>query len=147
MTATNNNTVDGCLPELVAAYFNLTQMAGALGITFRVADYGGLRDEPTVVQLQEWEREAVAAGEKPYRVAPWGTTKHEYGGAFDAEVLEGGGYPDPLEELGKLAPSAGLIWGGTWSPEPDAPHFELEQSLEACRAEWDALHPPGAVNG
>lgn len=147
MTATNNNSVDGCLPELVGAFFNLQQAATRFDIEFVVADYGGLRDESTVEQLQQWELEAVAAGEKPYRVAPWGTTKHEYGGAFDARITHGGGFADPLAKLGELAPGCGLIWGGTWSPEPDGPHFELEASLEQCRAEWEALHPPGAVNG
>jgi hypothetical protein len=145
VTATNHNTVDGCLPALVQAYTTLQQMAAAppLGIAFGVADYGGLRDEATVEQLQLWEQQAVARGEKPYRVAPYGYTKHEYGGAFDVRIIIGGS-GDPFAELGKLAPRCGLIWGGTWLVEPDVRHFELEAPLDVLRTEWLQLHPANA---
>lgn len=141
MTVTNNNTVNGCLPALVAAYFNLQQLAATVDITFTVADYGGLRDQETTEQLQAWEQQAVEQGEKPYRVAPWGESKHDVGGAVDVRIEYGGGWADPLAELGKFAPACGLIWGGTWSPDPDRPHFELEAPLETLREEWNQLHP------
>lgn len=122
--------IERTLPRTQAAYAELTAIGEQHGITFRVADYGGIRDAEITAQLIEWEKESAAEGE-PYRVEPFGESKHDYGGAFDADVLTG-----TIEQLGALAGQAGLVWGGTWEPEPDAPHFELPDSLEQLRAEW-----------
>jgi D-alanyl-D-alanine carboxypeptidase len=140
VTITNHNTVGGCLPALVAAYYALQDAAASRRIAFGVADYGGVRDAATTAQLQEWEQQAVAAGQSPYPVAPWGQSKHDVGAAFDARIIDDGGWPDPLAKLGELAPQCGLTWGGTWpKPDTDPRHFELEATLAALRPQWAAL--------
>lgn len=140
MTAANNDSVAGCLPALVAAYTALQRAASPLGITFTVADYGGLRDQATTQQLQQWEAQAVAAGQKPYPVAPWGESKHDVGAAFDARIVDAGGWTDALLQLGSLAQQCGLLWGGTWpGTKEDRPHFELPASLAELRTDWSAF--------
>lgn len=143
MTATNNNTVQGELPETIAAYNTLANLAAYDGITFHVADYGGLRDEATTTQLIAWRDQAVAAGEPSYRVAPYGHSYHDYGGAFDLVIDSDGGFSDPLAQLGTLAPQAGLRWGGTFPPPGDRPHFELAIDIGDLKARWAAFTGQG----
>lgn len=57
------------------------------------------------------------AGLNPFPVAPPGTSKHEYGLAFDLLVTP----YDALEELGRIWEQAGGRWGGRGDPV----HFEI----------------------
>ena len=138
MTATNNNTLAGSLPELATAHDALASAAADMGILFHIADYGGLRDEATTEQLIAWRDQAVAAGQDYYRVAPYGHSYHDFGGAFDVRVDDDGGLADPLAVLGRLAPAAGLRWGGTFPPPADTPHFELAIDIGDLKGRWAA---------
>lgn len=144
MTATNHNTVDGELPDTIAAYNTLVGLAAYEGITFHVADYGGLRDADTTAQLIAWRDQAVAAGEPSYRVAPYGHSYHDYGGAFDVVIDQATDDRDPLyDTLGALAPQAGLRWGGTFPPPSDRPHFELAIDIGDLKGRWAAFTGQG----
>jgi hypothetical protein len=138
MTVTNHHTLDGCLPALVRAYNELYYLAAQAGITIGIADYGGLRDEATTAQLIAWRDEAVAQGGEDayYPVAPYGESKHDYGGAFDVKIFAAT-VPDALDRVGALAPQCGLTWGGTWPGKAqDRPHFELELTLDELRKDF-----------
>lgn len=51
-----------------------------------------------------------------------GTSKHEVGFAYDIHSL--GLTSSQLSQIGAIAESLGLSWGGRFAPRPDANHFE-----------------------
>jgi hypothetical protein len=140
----------GTLPTTRAAYTQLQQYALTQGITIGVADYGGLRtqgDTATILtdRVNDFNAE-VAAGEisadttlDAFRpIAPFGSSFHNYGAAFDVAILStpaGMSGDRACQVLGAYAPSIGLRWGGTFS-NPDPVHFELAVALSAARTMW-----------
>ena len=127
------------LPGVQTAEKELRAFAASKGISYVIANFGGARTEQIVAQLIRWRDEAVAAGEKWYRVSPFKTGKHARGGAFDIRIT---GTPPGMTKdqayavLGRQAPQYGLIWGGTFSSPSDPFHFESQQSLAKLDARW-----------
>lgn len=140
--------LNGCLSALVDAYNALAQYGtNQYGITFDVADYGGLRSEAQTSTILTYRQNdynaALAAGEisadttlQAFRpIAPYGDSWHDYGAAFDLEILNPGQVIDEqtaLAVLGAYAPSIGLRWGGHF-PDADPPHFELAIPIATAR--------------
>jgi hypothetical protein len=137
--------VRGCLPDLIAAAEELHARAVAeLGFDFTVPEYGGLRTLADQEQLVRWRDEAVAAGGAYYAVAPYGQSRHELGGAFDARpngAREGDASDPRLAKLGALAESMGLVWGGRWLGKKCDPwHYELRVSWSELRDQWKSFN-------
>jgi hypothetical protein len=100
-----------------------------------------------LLQLREWgidariaeahrtnaQQASHYANRKPgYRVARPGTSAHEAGAAYDIKIFTNQGrYISHGSEFRyQLAGKAGenlfgLEWGGSWTPDPDFPHFQL----------------------
>lgn len=147
----------GVLPELAAAESKLRALAAARGIVYTVADFGGVRSEADTNRILKYRdddyavyvRQMKAAGRAPvdkqtFRpIAPFGGSMHNFGAAFDAEMVKG-----TLEQLGALAPQAGLKWGGTFTTRKDYPHFELPIGLLEAKRRWLARgNQAGSVSG
>lgn len=127
-TASELARLDGVLPELRMKHDALRERAAAVGIEFVVPPYGGLRTEADQAKLAKWRDEAVAAGKPWYPVAPFGSSFHERGAAFDVKITKGS-----LDQLGQLGEAIGLRWGGRWS-KSDPFHFELPTTLDKAKA-------------
>lgn len=142
------------LPELAAAEVKLRAAAAAKGIYYKLAEWDGaaLRTEADTVQAMRYRdadyavyvRKMKAAGKTPvdlrtFRpINAYGTSHHNFGAAFDVEMVKG-----TQAQLGALAPSVGLTWGGTFS-RPDGPHFQLAIGILEAKARWLKLgNAPG----
>jgi hypothetical protein len=154
--------IEGELPELTAAIARLEKLAAQRGLSFTTANDGGIRSEADtlrdlkyrdddyaayVKQLRAHDPKAVPLDKYRWRpINAFGTSYHNFGAARDLRMLTG-----TLAELGKLAPAAGLKWGGEFrdaqgKPRPDYPHFQLPITLLEARARWLARgNTPGAV--
>jgi hypothetical protein len=156
----------GALPQTVDAYAAMASYLAQNGITVGIADFGGVRTEADTVtiladRLQDYNSDhGVSPLDTPqplsvlqvYRpIAPWGSSFHNYGAAFDLAIL---GSPSGMSEYGALAfagayaPQLGLRWGGQFS-NPDPPHFELSIPLSDAASAWadvtsGATAPPTA---
>lgn len=68
-----------------------------------------------------------------------GTSKHEFGHAFDVAVADKNGTPtwpednDLWNKIGTIGESLGLKWGGRFKT-PDRPHFESKYTLEQIKS-------------
>lgn len=140
------------LPELQAAELKLRALAAARGISYVIADFGGLRSlaDTTLILKYRVDDYAAAARANPdtlntpiaqWRpISPFGSSYHNYGAAFDVLVTAHPVGVNGYSVLGQLAPQCGLRWGG--SPEftaggtVDIPHFELPISLTEARIKW-----------
>lgn len=139
------SALQGALPETITAWGALEAAALAQGIVFTLNDFGGIRSEADTTLILSYRQAdyaaALAADTIPvdttinqFRpIAPYGSSYHDYGAAFD--VTATGPMADPQSALGALAPSCGLVWGGTFG-NPDLPHFQLNFSLAAVKAMW-----------
>lgn len=65
-----------------------------------------------------------------------GSSKHNYGVAFDVALVDERGQPTwksstpgVWDKLGQIGESLGLKWGGRWKGFVDRPHFELPVSM------------------
>ena len=152
-------TLTNTLPELQQAEARLRAAAAARGVTYVIADFGGLRSQADTARILQYRAQDYAAAvrarpdtantpiTKWRPIAPFGSSYHNYGAAFDVLVT---GHPagvNGYSVLGQLAPAAGLRWGGspefTASGKVDIPHFELPISLVAARIKW--LGPVGGA--
>ena len=149
-------SLQGALLDTQRAYAALDQYARAQGITIAIADFGGLRtqaDTNRILGYREQDyRQAVDTGavnpatmpmERWRPIAPFGSSYHNYGAAFDVAIVArpsslGSDYA-ALALLGAYAPSIGLRWGG--GPDfpanrKDPPHFELAIPLADARQRY-----------
>ncbi len=155
----------GVLPELATAYAQLANALASRGITIGVADYGGVRTAADTTRILAYRQQdynaAVNAGQidpavtslNEFRpIAPYGSSYHNYGAAFDVHVI---GRPSSMSEQqalaigAQLAPQFGLRWGGTF-PDPDPWHFELAISLADAKQRYATMTGsgfPGASSG
>lgn len=148
-------TLTNTLPELQQAEARLRAAAAARGISYVIADYGALRSQADTAKILQYRAQDYAAAVRVnpdtartpitrWRpIAPFGSSYHNYGAAFDILVT---GHPPGVNGysvLGALAPQLGLRWGGTNPTKVDPPHFELPISLTAARIKW--LGPVGAA--
>lgn len=150
-------TLAGVLPETVAGFNALASYASTLGMSIDIANYGGLRtlsDTNTILDYRQNDyNAALSAGQirpdttlQEFRpIAPFGSSYHNYGAAFDVVVSarpSSMSYAQALATLGARAPSLGLRWGGMFN-NPDPPHFELAISLAEARAKYQAFVAAG----
>lgn len=149
------NSLAGALPQLLAAEAALRSRATALGIEYRIADFGGVRTQADTVLIMGYRAAdyAAAVARNPdvaripineWRpIASFGSSMHNYGAAFDVKIVRapaGMSESAALQRLKTLAPSVGLR-----SNIPnDPPHFELPISLSQARAMWGKA--PGIVD-
>jgi hypothetical protein len=123
------------VPEIRPFGEALLAQAGAAGLLPRVTST--LR---SYSDQQELYRRYVA-GISPYPAAPPGASAHEYGLAFDMDVVP----HSALADLGALWQS----WGGGWGGARDPVHFELPgasaAALAAYQAAGGAISPPPAT--
>lgn len=148
------------LPELRGAERKLRALAAKEGITYGIAAFGGFRTEADTSRILKYRDDDYAvyvsnmnaAGktaqilpkEKWRRIAPFGRSFHDYGAAFDVQILTvpaGMTFKQALVHLGALAPSCGLRWGGSFD---DPPHFELAISLTDAQKRWAVYTLPPA---
>lgn len=143
-----HNDLDGTLPELQQAEAQLYAYAtGVLGIDYRIADFGAFRTEADTDLILKYRQDdynaAVQADpsvariplQKFRRIAPYGSSMHNYGAAFDVLIINRGPYASSdaaLLALKQAAPSFGL----RSSVPDDPPHFELPMSVEDARLRW-----------
>lgn len=138
------NSIAGALPQLIVAHDALLARAHAMGIDFDIADYGGVRTFADTVLILSYRAADYAAAVLTHPstanipintwrpIAPFGSSMHNYGAAFDVIITQGGG--DALDRLKAIAPQVGL----SSSVPNDPPHFELPISLDEAKAAWDA---------
>lgn len=146
-------TLAGVLPELQTAYRSLETFGAAHGITFAVADFGGVRTQADTTRILAYRNDdfaaAVRAGTIPadtslqrFRpIAAYGSSYHNYGAAFDIRITSRPTNMSEyaaLKQLGSFAPTAGLRWGGNFS-NPDTPHFELAISLDEAKHRYATM--------
>lgn len=128
-------------PELLS---KLTQLMDAFerqtGRKTVIGPSGGVRS--TAAQERIYA-DSVAHG---YRAAPAGSSKHEYGAAFDLIIIGTGrdaaaDQRDPLYRvLADLGEGLGLDAGYYFtSGRPDPYHFELRESITQARERWEKL--------
>lgn len=143
------NSISSALPQLIAAEAALHARADALGIGYRIADFGGVRTEADTAIIIGYRAAdyAAAIAHDPsvalipintWRpIAPFGSSYHNYGAAFDVLITstpDGMSAASALQTLKSLAPSVGLR-----SNVPnDPPHFELPITLDEAKALFGA---------
>lgn len=177
---TTDFSLVGELPELTAAMERLAALA-APDVTFTVADFGGVRTEAQTVQILKYRdadyavyvKRCEAKGETPKaindfrRIAPFGKSMHNWGGARDLRpltwrgqwVVDENDYSKIIDERGFQAAHDLLDHYCVTDPElkatlkigdyfNDEPHVELAISLDECRrryiARLNANLPPAA---
>lgn len=149
MTMTPERAFSNVLPELADAEVLLRKNAAAHGITYAIADFGalrtqadttkilGYRDADYAVYLRGLAPGATPVAKESWRpIAPFGTSYHNYGAAFDIVITA---FPSnistaarALDVLKLAAPTVGLR-----SNVPNDPgHFELPITLSDAKARW-----------
>ncbi len=141
------------LPELKAAELKLRKNAAQHGITYAVAEFGGLRtltdttkamgyrdaDYAVYVKQMQAAKKTPLSKEEWRPIQPYGNSYHNYGAAFDVYVIsvpEGRTQSWGLQMLGIAAPAVGLRNGASFN---DPPHFELPLPLSRVREMWAKL--------
>ena len=155
------NSVNGALPALVFAIGELQARIRPLGIAWQVADYGGLRTQSDTVKIlafrdADWNAAVKrdpslvqrTTKEQWRKISPWGRSMHNYGAAFDVEIVSS---PPGMSRLAALnivldaGVDLGLVSGRSFG---DPPHLELAfpgaspgaSALAAAKAEWRSLN-------
>ena len=153
------NDLSETLPQLQDAESRLYAYAtGTLGIDYRIADFGALRTEADTNRILGYRQNDYAAAvradprvasipiNKWRPIAPFGSSYHNYGAAFDVLITNSGPYAsadDALQALKAAAPSFGL----SSSVPNDPPHFELPIGLGDAQQLWtDYTTGGGGVN-
>jgi hypothetical protein len=136
------------LPELRDAEALLRKNASQHGITYNIADFGGLRTQADTVKIMQYRAndyaeylKTVPDGQTPTPIdswrpiAPFGVSYHNYGAAFDVNVTAvpaGRTLAWGLAIMKNAAPAVGLR-----SDIPsDPPHFELPITLSDAKGRW-----------
>jgi peptidoglycan LD-endopeptidase CwlK len=123
-------------PALAERGKQLIRDCHAEDVVIRIGD--GLRSWSRQNALYAKGRTAAGA---VVTYARGGESFHNFGLAFDIELLDSDGRPtwdarDPgWSAAGRLGVARGLRWGGHWKRSKDLPHFELgtHLTLEDCR--------------
>jgi hypothetical protein len=144
------------LPELRAAELKLRKNASQHGITYVIAEFGGIRSLSDTTKAMDYRAAEYPGYVKAMRainkaplsinewrpIAPYGNSYHNYGAAFDVfvtSVPEGRSQSWGLQLLQIAGPAVGLRNGASFN---DPPHFELPLKLSDVRAMW-AKHTGG----
>jgi hypothetical protein len=139
-------------PELMTALLELYDAANARGLVLAIAPDGGTRSIATQQQLYA-DSLAAGNGQLAYAVATPGHSRHEYGAAFDVDVIKGGGNPDgtgtddDYKTLADLAPGLGLTAGYYFADRgvglKDPYHFQLNEPFQTSVDKWNAMIKAG----
>jgi hypothetical protein len=150
-------SITGALPALVFAYGELQAQMRPKGITFQIADFGGLRTQADTALIMryrddEWAlykknnptKAAQTTKEKWRPIAPWGKSMHNYGAAFDVEVVGTPAGMSRLEALNIIHDAGEKLGLNSGRDFGDPPHLELRfpgappgaAALAAAKAEW-----------
>lgn len=140
------------LPELRDKESAFRTAMDAMGFTYSLPDYAGVRTEAQQAQLVAWRDQAVADaraaavknGTDPdaaakaayYEVAPPNTTYHEFGAAFDIQITTPDNpTDDDYANAAEIAQGVGLVPGYFFST-PDPFHFQLDYDLATVQQMW-----------
>ena len=143
-------TLEGEDTELTAAIEKLRAKAALEGIEFTTADFGGVRTEADTVRIMKYRDDDYAVyvrnlqrtnpGKAPTakntwrKIAPFGSSFHNYGCARDLRVTKHPASFTASKALGRLrvlARSCGLK-----TITDDDPHAQLPITLAQARARW-----------
>jgi len=146
----NRYTLDGEDPELTAAIDGLQMLAGAEGIEFTTADFGGVRTQADTTRILKYRDDDYAVyvrnlkarnpSARPTkkeiwrRIAPFGSSYHNYGAARDLKPTK---WPPSFTEskaLQRLRDLTGMVGLKVISNDP--PHAQLNISLSEARKRW-----------
>jgi len=148
------------LPELRAAEQGLRTQAEREGIAYVIAPFGGpLRTAADTTTILTYRKNDYAvyvaaqrkAGKVPVdintfrRIAPYGSSYHDFGAAFDINISawpDGMSRDEALTHVGAMAGSHNLKWGAAFG---DTPHFELALPLDVVKTMWAAYSRPPAM--
>lgn len=139
----------GAQGELIEKLDALRRASLAYGIDFHIANFGGLRTEEQTRRILEYRRQdwAVATAHNPQlardttmekwrRIAPWGSSLHNYGAAADLEIDHappGMSFAAALAKVRQLAPGVGLsLIADDW------PHVQLAGGLALQKVRYYA---------
>lgn len=154
------SSLTGVLPETAIAYNALDAYARSQGISIAVADFGGIRTQSDTTKILGYRQDdynaALRAGliapdttlQQFRPIAPFGSSYHNYGAAFDIKVVA---WPSAMTQYGALkmlgayAPNIGLRWGGTFT-NPDTPHFELAITLADAKQRYASYASGGGAS-
>lgn len=113
------------------------------GLRLALRKFGGLRTPDMQRQLVTWRDTAdardgiIGGGRDYYRVAPAGSSKHEYGSAVDLMPVELARRTDAGYKLmADTMKARGLIAGYYFTSPRDEFHIEDNAPLSTCRARW-----------
>ena len=152
------------LPELREKEKRMREWAASIGIAYDIANFGGIRTEADTTRILRYRETDYAAAVKRnpnvaripitnWRpIAPFGRSKHNWGGAFDVRILavpRGWTPDDALKRMAVEAPRFGLKAGRYFrdakgNPKSDPPHFELPASVQELRLRY--LQGKGALD-
>lgn len=147
------------LPELRTAELRLRKNAAQHGITYVIAEFGGLRSPSDTTKALDYRaaeypgyvKAMQAAGKTPLSmqqwrpIQPYGNSYHNYGAAFDVfvtSVPEGRTQQWGYDMLALAATAAGLRNGASFN---DLPHFELPVKLADAKVMWQKFTGSVAV--
>ena len=140
--------IEATLPALQEGEQKLHEYANnVLGIDYQLAAYGAFRDEADTEEIMGYREDDYAAAVRvnpkvaqipinTWRpIAPFGSSYHNYGAAFDVQITDKGNFESADTALSALKAVASRF--GLRSSVPnDPPHFELPVSLADARRMW-----------
>jgi hypothetical protein len=156
-------SIAGALPELVFNYGELQARALSKRIAWQIADYGGLRtraDTSLILKYRDddwraWTKtnpsKAAQTSKEEWRpISAWGFSMHNYGAAFDVEIVTAPAGMSKLAALNMVLDDGvalGMASGRDFG-RADPPHLELRfagtvpgpTALVAAKAEWQRLN-------
>jgi hypothetical protein len=160
ITATERARLGTVRPEILEALAALMDAAGAqLGLTLAVPDDGGTR---SVQRQAELYADSLAQGggvDTAYAVAQPGHSRHNYGAAFDVQIVAGGSNGDgtgsdgdyeQLATLGEalaLTPglTAGYFFAARGVGKIDPYHFQLNEPFQTSVDRWTAMQRSSTI--
>lgn len=141
-------------PETLALVITMLNLAeGHYGYTLMVPEDGGTRTTARQAELY-----AASSNGADYAVGRPGTSRHEYGAAFDLHIIGGGngengaGDDDDYRNLAELAEgittippglTAGYWFDARGLGRHDPYHFQLNESLLDSQMRWKILQRAG----
>lgn len=137
LSATDRSRLGVVRPELAALAARLFDAAPGLGLAIAIPEFGGTRSTARQAALYA-DSLAQGGGVLAYPVATPGNSRHEYGAAFDVDIIGDGasdaGYRDLADAGVGLGLTAGYYFSGS-----DPYHFQLNETLAVSIARWKAL--------
>jgi hypothetical protein len=112
-----------------------------------VWENGGTRSSDEQARIYQDALEAGGGSDTAYAAAKPGTSRHEYGAAFDVHIVAGGETDANYHKLADLGQRLGLVAGYYFDHrgvgKHDPYHFQLSETLEESRERWQAMRAAG----